>query len=529
MFGHLFNVKATFRTSIVLFAMAAIDACAATLHDLGSLPGAMDTTPSAVNTDGSVVVGRSGAAYMVRAFRWRQGGIMEDLMKDLGDLAGTTISSALGVSGDGQVVVGSKSNYHIGPSRAFRWKQGEGLEDLGVLTGATTSSAMGVSSDGNVVVGESFNGSTRRAFRWTRGEGMEDLGVLAGEETSEHSASAVSADGTVVVGSTFSISSLARRAFRWTRSQGMQNIGAIAPAGNPLAHAVNTDGSVVAPGGSYSLAYAVNNDGSVVVGESDVAGSFPRAFRWTQPGAMQDLGLLPNTLASRALGVSGDGAVVVGESYNQYSGASRAFRWTQSGDMQPLRDYFLSVGINVDGWDFQRALAISSDGSAIIGTGTYQGVMRAFAVTGLPKSSGSGGGSGNSGGGTGGVGLAPGSVQPSEAISSVKLMPAKRAVKAGKTAKLAVVVGNDSTTLQPVTIKFDSNDDSLIADPSPLVFDLPAKRSAKSRPRLTRRTFSFEVSEDYEGGKVTITATAGSRLSTCEVTVKPLKEPREEP
>ncbi|MFO1501051.1 MAG: hypothetical protein U1G07_22120 [Verrucomicrobiota bacterium] len=59
------------------------------------------------------------------------------------------------------------------------------------------------------------------------------------------------------------------------------------------------------------MATAVTADGSVVVGQSDSAGR-SRAFRWTETGGLQDLGVIDGDSESAATGISDDGALVVG-------------------------------------------------------------------------------------------------------------------------------------------------------------------------------------------------------------------------
>jgi uncharacterized membrane protein len=120
------------------------------------------------------------------------------------------------------------------------------------------------------------------------------------------------------------------------------------------------------PGGAYSVANSVSADGSTIVGTVG-----QQAFRWTVPGGMEGLGVLPDySYASGAMGVSGDGAVVVGGSINEPVDGSadrpQAFRWTRSGGMQGL-------GF-VAGNDRSNAGAISTDGSTIIGDNGDEGL-----------------------------------------------------------------------------------------------------------------------------------------------------------
>src|SRR5262245_481844 len=93
----------------------------------------------------------------------------------LGDLPGGTVrSDATAVNADGTVVVGT-SNSELGP-QAFRWTQQTGMVGLGTLGGTPFhSAARAVSGDGRVVFGASIapdddndpNSVPLVAFRWT--------------------------------------------------------------------------------------------------------------------------------------------------------------------------------------------------------------------------------------------------------------------------------------------------------------------------------------------------------------------------
>lgn len=159
----------------------------------------------------------------------------------------------------------------------------------------------------------------------------------------------ISADGSTVVGRSRSDingpDSTGFEAFRWNRPQGIVGLGSL-----PNTSAADS-----------SIAYGVSGDGSVTVGEAQSAavGNFFEAFRHTDTGGMQGLGLLPspNFPLSIAYGVSSDGQQVVGE-----SGVAQAFRWTASEGLVPIdplpgnREVF-------------RAYAISGDGTTIVGEG----------------------------------------------------------------------------------------------------------------------------------------------------------------
>jgi probable HAF family extracellular repeat protein len=340
-------------TAISFFCSPAARAASITFQGLGDLPGGVfDSFALDVSADGRVVVGGSASATsstsdpVYEAFRWTNG-----VMTGLGKLPGASgHSMATSVSDDGSVIAGKSSS--ASGQQAFRWTSA-GMAGLGDLPGGTfRSEAYGVSGDGQVVVGFGTSNSSggTEAFRWTSAGGIVGLGDLPHGEFNS-SAQATSADGSVVVGygDTSSPPALGGEAFRWTNA-GMVGLGDL-------------------PGGGFgSLAYGVSADGNVVVGVRDTA-STVEAFRWTSGGGMVGLGDLPGgSFFSWASGVSADGNTVVGYGVNTV--AQTPFFWTPSLGMVDLSQYLVTHGVDLTGWNLERATAVSANGMTIIGYGT---------------------------------------------------------------------------------------------------------------------------------------------------------------
>jgi probable HAF family extracellular repeat protein len=113
-------------------------------------------------------------------------------------------------------------------------------------------------------------------------------------------------------------------------------------------------------GGYFSYAYGVSADGKVVVGHAN-ENFRPRAFRWTEAGAMVSLGILNSGLSSLAYGVSADGKVVVGVANDGTAGyANRAFRWTEASNTM------VSLG-TLNGGTSSEARGVSADGKVVVG------------------------------------------------------------------------------------------------------------------------------------------------------------------
>jgi probable HAF family extracellular repeat protein len=215
---------------------------------LGDIPGGSGSFATAVNADGSVVVGEASLAVGgAEAFRWTA----QTGMVAIG--SPNFPSTVSGVSADGSVVVGSTWANSTGA--ALRWTASTGWVALGLLPGALSSTAYGVSADGSTVVGgdNRYGDIGDEAFRWTESTGSMGLGFLPGDNFSQ--ANAVSADGSVVVGTSSVEGSNVYRAFVWTPATGMRSIQDLFAA----------DG-IDLTGWIDLIATGVSADGTVIVG-----------------------------------------------------------------------------------------------------------------------------------------------------------------------------------------------------------------------------------------------------------------------
>jgi probable HAF family extracellular repeat protein len=142
------------------------DAPAYRVTDLGTLPGAPDSTAMGVNNRGDVV-GTSGA----RAVLWRNGTIV-----DLGTLGGS-YSAAVDVNERGDVVGYSWVAGGAG-DHAFLWRRGR-LTDLSPLPGFSSSYATAVNDRGDVA-GYSVGDGGINAVLWRRDGTAVDLTAATG-------------------------------------------------------------------------------------------------------------------------------------------------------------------------------------------------------------------------------------------------------------------------------------------------------------------------------------------------------------
>lgn len=288
------------------------------LSDVPLPPGQRGSNGSAINADGSVIVGHVWDPLAgPQAVRW-----LGSVVEDLGTLPGAFASEALGVSADGNVVAGSifvRDNDGRNANRVFVWRDGA-MTDIGDLGGGTTAFTA-ISSDGSTVIGRSQHinpdvDPLPQSYYWRDGE-IHELAYLPTEfpRGQYQVARALSADGNVIVGNGRSLDGTGRVALRWE------------------------NGEVIALGtlgGRDSYATDVSEDGRTIVGFSDNSAGQTRAFIWRS--VMQDY---TNIIASFG-GMAEETEVVIGERRDMLR------QLAQSG-CEPGEKLFC-LGIGVSGW-----------------------------------------------------------------------------------------------------------------------------------------------------------------------------------
>lgn len=184
----------------------------------------------------------------------------------------------------------------------------------------------------------------------------------------------VSHDGQTVVGWSRDNHNSAIMAFKWTEETGFVSLGDF-----PM-------------GLTHSEAWAASADGSIVVGFG-YTDSGPQAFRWFGKGDLQPL-IHPygEVFPTAAYGISPEGGYIVGQAYNSGCGTvGRAFLWSQDSGFRVLQGNSARPDPKrraLDPWVFgrnrvspQAALAVSSNGTVVVGRGMTQYGPEAFLWT----------------------------------------------------------------------------------------------------------------------------------------------------
>jgi len=137
------------------------------VKDLGTLPGGFISIASAINADGSIIVGSSSAGTAAQhAVKWTAAGIAP---LGGGD-ASVTSSGAIAINAQGDAIGGFGSR--LGLDFAAIWTDALGMADLNALlptlginlSGWNLTKCVGVGPEGRVLIGDGIQNGKRRAW-----------------------------------------------------------------------------------------------------------------------------------------------------------------------------------------------------------------------------------------------------------------------------------------------------------------------------------------------------------------------------
>ena len=308
-----------------------------------------------ISPDGKTVVGRDGPmSGPYSAYFWtKESGINYIEVFD----PSHTGNYAWGVSNDGTIIGASGW-----PFAAMYIRTPDGVQtNFGSLTGKPTAHISAVARHGHYL-GSYKNGiSERHSFIWKDGV-LTDIGGLEGG-IDFTAASSFSSDGSTVAGSSYDENG--RQAIRWTAEDGTIGLGSLFAGLESDANDISADGTTIVGGSEY---------------DASTISTLP--FRWTEEEGMVRLANAGDFVTGSANDVSGDGSVIVGSMVVDNGDAvdPEAFIWTESLGLVNFEDFLVDRGLDIAGWDFAAATAISDDASKIVGRGTYNGEIATFYV-----------------------------------------------------------------------------------------------------------------------------------------------------
>ena len=309
-----------------------------TIENLGSFGGQVPTI-TGINASGQLSGAVNGGGHAVRytpGIGWQ----------DFPVLGGFSFANGINAAGD---LVG----YRFAPAgiRAFRYRDGSGVQDIDPLPGAFMSLGLAINTAGDVVGQSMWGSGASRAFRASPGLPAVELPGLG---------------GTFALGC--GINDAGQIAGQTATASGVPHAVRIDPGQPAPVEITSFDGAT-----GTSVACAIGADGRVG-GQAD-QGAAPHAFRFFG-GSLT----LLDTFASTS---SNTESIADGTSVGWYvrasDGAARAFVHTDahgSTDLNTLVD-------GGAGWELAMAKGINASG-VIVGDGMFNGAPAAFRLTPVP-------------------------------------------------------------------------------------------------------------------------------------------------
>jgi probable HAF family extracellular repeat protein len=337
-----------------------IGAQAASLTDLGILPGYTASAASAISADGKIIVGTcskfENGQSIVEPFIWTaaQGMVGMGWMPDCTNCVATSVST-------NGVVVGY-CNF-ANAAGAFKWTAQSGYTALSHFVSDNETFATSISANGQVIVGYAGNTGSDYAAKWNSANEFIQLGPLGSK------ARDVSGDGSVIVGNIDDTAYPYVLPVLWRASTQMEYLNAVA---NPP------------QGFTLDTANAVTLDGKFIAGYCTTP-LHPEAYIWSAAGGLKTLGNIdtdsykpptgnvaasPSPIYTEAFAVAENGRAAVGRNWPGWS--SRTFIWTAENGPQTIAQALAGAAIFDAPWDTTAQVDnyttdMSADGTMIVG------------------------------------------------------------------------------------------------------------------------------------------------------------------
>lgn len=311
--------------------------------------GYVASAASAVSGDGTYVAGQATLmGGYIDAIRWTN-----ETAEQLGTDVGWVAAYGKGISDDGSIVVGYVDTRAA--ALAFRW-EGSMMELPPLVRGSDFSQALGLSGDGNVAIGTSRAANGEPAPVLWVGGGVQQLELLDGHGTA--TPTAADYDASVVFGTGISTESFENEAVRWPAS-GVASLGI-----------------------KKSEVLAASSDGRYAVGGWVAAGMlgplYRTAFRWSAGGVDDLPPSAEGDVDCLAHAVSGDGAIVAGDCVEGVTVTHHWFLWSEARGVVALDQVLLELDVDTSRYGGFTITDISSDGTAIIGNTSRNGVNMGY-------------------------------------------------------------------------------------------------------------------------------------------------------